>query len=432
MMRKKELRLRITKSAVFLLLFLLTIGSCLAILADVTRLLPTGSEYSLSDQALIQGEGIPFTALAAARTQNHTLIVSAQTSVSAKVSAAVSTYEYDEVTLSLTDDQYPRFHQLDFVKGAMFSTAVSGRNTDAAVISEKLATQVFASVDVIGSTFKVNGVKLTVVGVYREEPGILSQISTDGRCEVLVPYYTSVPGVPNTIQHLYLKNAPAEDKVSPAAKEKAAENADGADAKERDQDTAQVSAVSFREFDAQLGGKLARYEANDYSVQKRTVQQYRQILLFVAGLIAILFLLCWCVGSLSRTGRWAVRVHRSVEPLRPSPLIKKLILPVVLILVMIGVFLLIRFELFMPVQSIPEGDEILNFAAYYRAWIQSFQVYHLSVAQKYFQNLVLYGSNAASVLILLSAVWEILLFYQALRILRLFIKAREEKDEDAA
>lgn len=419
--------MRVIKSAVFLLLFALAAGLCLATLADAARLLPVGSGYALSDQELIQQNGIPFTTLAAAAGQNEELIVSGQTSTSARITSSVSAYEYDEVKLTLTDEYYLRFHDLSWVRGNLFSTAVPGRNADVAVISEKLATQVFASVDVIGSSIKINGVKLVIVGVYKEDSSILSQISTDGRCEVLVPYYTCVPSVPAQVQYLYIRNAPSSAQVAPV--KAGAPSDEETEPEPVGVDAEQVSALPLSELDSQLGGKLALYESVDYTKQMKSMVQYRALLIFVIGVVFLFFLLCWWVASLTKTARWAVRVHKSVVPLSIAKLLRKLILPAVLVVVMIGIFLLIRFELFMPAQVIPAGDEILNFAAYFAEWIRSFQQYHLSVADGFFRHVALYGANAAGALIFISAVFEILLLVQAFRFIRQYTLQREEDRE---
>lgn len=410
----------------FLLLFLLAAAIALTTAAEAASLLPAGIGYSLTPQKQSQGLGATFAQMAiAARENEENLILAADSSTLASAQSAAGNPYDKPVKVIFTGGDYQAFHLLRFIKGAMYTNDDPRVGADAAIISKDLAVAMFAGVDVVGAPIYINGTKLTIVGVFELGQSLFERICADGYAQVIVPYTTLLTDKPQYAAHLYVKNAPFDEKkLSPQQRQQARAQQEKA-GQPPALDSQRVSSVHLSELDASLGEKLALYEQIDYSERGKIAGQYVRLIWFILGIVLIVFLIRVSVISLSSTGVWALQVHKSVEKLRVGDLARRLILPLALLAAGAGIFYLIRFEIYVPAQIVPPGERILNVSYYIDQYIAAFQQHIGGSADPFYRNVIFYGANIACLFLIVAALFELLLLARAGKIAKRLI-AHEE------
>ena len=92
------------------------------------------------------------------------------------------------VRMVLTSPGYVDFTGLEIVRGAFFPAESCKYGQNAAVISEKLAKELFKSYDILGEEFELAGQQYMVTGIYSNKSSIISLLGSDGAQRVYVPY----------------------------------------------------------------------------------------------------------------------------------------------------------------------------------------------------------------------------------------------------
>lgn len=107
---------------------------------------------------------------------------------------AVGKYGATAETVQLygTTAAYGEIQGLDISLGRYIKTADVENASYVCVLSADAATDIVGFTDCIGETFGINGVKLTVVGVLREEENSFAAMMSGGTAAVYIPYTTLV------------------------------------------------------------------------------------------------------------------------------------------------------------------------------------------------------------------------------------------------
>lgn len=92
------------------------------------------------------------------------------------------------VSMVLSSPGYVDFTGLEIVRGSFFSAESCKYGQNVAVISEKLAKELFKSYDILGEEFELAGQQYMVTGIYRIKSSIISLLGSDGAQRVYVPY----------------------------------------------------------------------------------------------------------------------------------------------------------------------------------------------------------------------------------------------------
>lgn len=235
--------------------------------------------------------------------------------------------------------------------GTFFTPTSVAEHSRVAVISVQAADKLFRSAQVIGKTIELYGVPFSVVGVYDNNVSLLRHMSDDGVPDLLIPVTAM----------LDVNREARIDTLQLAAKPGMAVNGEA-------QAAAALKAI---------GANPSPYRTQNDALSQVRITQWRSLLLFLCGAAALLLLLRFAVrqcaaayASLRRKlaaldWRDAIRGERRMLLLRSFTVL-------VLAAGAAGLWELIRFRLYVPLDWIPE--QIIDVSFYYeklqRLWHQ--------------------------------------------------------------
>jgi putative ABC transport system permease protein len=165
----------------------------------------------------------------------------------------------------LTDENYFDLYPFEIIKGGRLSYLSVENGDKIAIISDILATSLFKSTNVIGSTLVIKNDKYKIAGVYKEDKSLLYTAAEDGYERVYIPYtaYNSE----NTQSKLFLNTLTTME----------TKNYDENRIGER------LTKV--------LGDKLSLYKCVNYKACKNIIFQNVKILYFLICMTVIVFLI---------------------------------------------------------------------------------------------------------------------------------------------
>ncbi len=178
--------------------------------------------------------------------------------------------------LVLTDENCFELYPFQMITGGRLDYLSVKNGDKVVVISDNLATSLFKSTDIIGSTLNIGGVKYKIAGVYRTNKSLLYSAAEDGYERVYIPYtsYTSPD-----------KNDSSFLDIMTTRKTK--------DYDDKDIDT-KLSKV--------LGDKLSLYKSVDYTDSKKIIYENIRILFFIIGIFIIVFLIKIIIKLIGEVG----------------------------------------------------------------------------------------------------------------------------------
>ena len=337
---------KMKKSLLLLLLF--------ALLFAASLLTGYGAEKQAEDEvpdgnryADASAETFSFGTLSSAAANQSALYVSGQTETEAKAENTDDSARKEDAVLVFTDGSYPKLHKLQIISGAFFSTESGLNNTDA-VISTNLAVLLFKTLDGIpGRTFTVNGTELTVVGVYTADKSFFGCLSSDGQDRIYVPYYSRTAGKNLTVSEIYIRETDEEESVS---------------------------TVSEEALDSGLGRKLALFHKTEYASEKALLRQRFRFALFFDGVAACVFLLVFLYRVLRKDALWLSDRVRRYESVTPWEVVKRCVLPLVLLAAVTLIAVGVSFPLYLPFTLTAES--VLEPKTYWDFAVSEVQAYH--------------------------------------------------------
>ena len=116
-------------------------------------------------------------------------------------------------SLDAFDTSYQEIKDITIVSGRFFSDSDIERRSKVAIVGTYIVQEMFAGLDPVGETIKLNGQPFTVIGVY-EESGDSTESSADNK--VSIPYTTAMRFLKNSKISTYYLLAENEDVVEQA------------------------------------------------------------------------------------------------------------------------------------------------------------------------------------------------------------------------
>lgn len=116
-------------------------------------------------------------------------------------------------TLDAVDVPYEEIKDVEIVSGRFFSESDVKNRLKVAVVGTYIVKELYAGMDPVGGTIKLNGQPFTVIGVYKESGGS-TEYSADNK--VTIPYTTATRFLKNKNITTYYLSAAAEETVDTA------------------------------------------------------------------------------------------------------------------------------------------------------------------------------------------------------------------------
>jgi hypothetical protein len=236
---------------------------------------------------------------------------------------------------------YRDYHQLELVSGTSIGRHSVDEHSRVAVISAEVSDQLYRSVQVIGKKMELWGAPFTVIGVFEEHDSLLRQMADDGIPDVLIPITTMLDIRPEAIiTGIELSAKP---------------------------DTALAGNAEVHQALSAIERNPASFRIGNRVLDHSWIAQYESLLLFVYGIAAIYLLLRFVPGQV-RLMIAGVKSRLTLEDwpdaLRTerSMLAKRGLVAAGLIVCAAAIWALVRFQLYVPPDWIPE--ELIDVAFY--------------------------------------------------------------------
>ena len=118
-----------------------------------------------------------------------------------------------QTTLDAVDTEYQDIQSVEIISGRFFTDTDISNRSKVAVVGTYIVQELYAGLDPVGETIKLNGQPFTVIGVYKES-GDSSETSSDNK--VTIPYTTATRFLKNENITTYYLSAANEDVVEQA------------------------------------------------------------------------------------------------------------------------------------------------------------------------------------------------------------------------
>lgn len=258
---------------------------------------------------------------------------------------------FASVGIISTNENYVNFHSINISKGAFDNTG--------AVISETLANRLFKSIDIIGAKFYLFDMEISVAGVYKPDKSFLTQISSDGKDYIIVPYSLNLTQN-NDVDYLYIK----------------------------DETSGNISTADEMELNTLLNGKLSNYVKVNLSENKKIVSQFKDMLFFLLGVIIFVVL--------SKNLLKFISAFINKENEKNIVFYIKFIATIVILII---IPIIVSIDLYIPVNFFPVDKNILNISHYVNLFINFIQSQNIN--SYYFYNNLYFWSILFFILLMI-------------------------------
>lgn len=247
-----------------------------------------------------------------------------------------------EAHIVATDALYTKFAALSFIKGGYWNACTDSEQGRVAVLDRAVATELFGSTDIIGMTFELEGKAYKIIGVAEQNSSAIKKLFQADSCHIYVPISA------------FMKNNPeAEIKEIQIAG-----NSSGR------MDTDEIKTVL-----SYIGKSPEKYNLSDFRKKKQLLLQKSRLIVFFIGFLAGLLLLklerktvrkvIYAISEDCKTD-FLQKVIRK----RYKELLRVLAVSVVLLYAAWHIWQMVRFELYIPAELIP--DELTDLAFFRR------------------------------------------------------------------
>lgn len=344
------------KLFIYTIVFALFMFMCISVRQQIISALPDAVEYASKNNT----DYITLSEMKeAVNNSDDIMTVNVQIRRNGTTEAYHTSLLSDDVNIILTDENYPDIHNINIITGNFFSETIS--ESDAVVISDSLANLLYKSIDIIGCQMILNGETKTISGVYKNNRGFISELSSNGLETVLVPinYQTDINDS-TKVESFYVKG-----------------------------NNRSIGNKEIQELDALLNNKLDLYKLNDLNSSKKLLVQLFNIIIFVIGLIAALKLLSVIIKNIKKIIHYII-ISNDLNNAIPSENVKLSILRIVLcVAFIIPIIAFCTFKLYIPEGFIPEHDRICDISYYYEYMLNFVQGIRLEDRWNYYQELIL-------------------------------------------
>lgn len=247
------------------------------------------------------------------------------------------------VKMVLSGYNYMDFSGLEIVKGTFFSADSCKYGQSVAVISKKLAQELFSSYDILGEEFDLVGQKFKVIGIYKNKSSIISLLGSDGAERVYIPYESL-----NQPDGAVIKTVILNDN----------------DIKEH--------AFKINEMENILKKSmtidLAAYKISDYYNAETIISQFKGLLIFIIGLCLFCFIGTWLFRYLGKCFLFLRNKTRDmyfIEFLKAEKrfVVKSMLISAIVISCLALLWSAMKFKLYIPSEFVPQ-DNIFDIGFY--------------------------------------------------------------------
>lgn len=257
---------------------------------------------------------------------------------------AISGNRYCPVKLVYSNDSLIDFLNIRLINGTFFSKDACDNARNVAVISDKLAEKLFSNFDVLGNELDMFAQKYRVVGVYQSNGSVISLIGSDGADRIFVP-----SGSSNNQESLRVNTILAKDDDFPSEKFRIRLIED------------MVSKIL--DIDRPL------FRILDFYPSYLIITQFGSAFVFLIGLCSIWLICILFVTFTKRRIKLFISLQKDMyffETLKNNKLKLVSLLGILLAFLgsIAGLFLIIRFHLYIPSEYIP-SDNIFDLGFYW-------------------------------------------------------------------
>ena len=298
--------------------------------------------------------------------------------------------QYHSVNAYYTDANLPDFIRLDMVDGCYFRIMEFPGQNKNIVISEEIAVAQFKTHKAVGYKLLFNEEEYTVCGVYRENNSLLSKVSSNGYSDVYLPYMAADELKSLPVHMIYV-------------------------------DTAITSYTN-----AVVGALSNITKLTVWPQHITSYPDLQDLMLFFRKLLTFMVGAAFIVVAAKRMWHYTVPAYRRFtadEHRREG--FPYLVRAVFWLLVGIGIFLSVRFELIIP-QSVLPKDNIFDFGYYANEILSALQAHHLLMLYDFHWSYSFTATFVYSGLILLTAVLFWIFFSKLLQLLRMIKEMNED------
>ncbi|WMJ22722.1 ABC transporter permease [Paludicola sp. MB14-C6] len=279
------------------------------------------------------------------------------------------------VELVLTNDNYNKTANLNLLHGEYFTVKMDAKLNKYVVVSDKLAFQIYHRFDATNMPVSINGETYIICGVYQANDSLLSNLSTNGKEQIFVPY-RSIENYDKMIIHqVYLRN----------------------------DNTFFAKGVVGQLWE--VLNKYIMYDSiSDYRDSIKVIKQSIRIPIFISGIILICVLMYYLVKRMQSF--WILIQNKSLSESQTFKrnIFKNSLILFILAISIFTVVKLIQFKLFIPQDFLPP-DNIFDIPFYLNSIVQNVQLSNTLMLYDYHKTLsylmyVTTGINAIVMVIL--------------------------------
>lgn len=232
-----------------------------------------------------------------------------------------------------TNAIYPKFGNIKLAGGSFFTESADKENSRVAVIDKKLAVKLFNTVEAVGNQITIFGQSFSVIGVISEGSTIITSMVDDGIPEIYIPGSTFFEfNKDAAISHMEIKS-PYSDTLGNNTK------------------------LVIKGLEA-INRNPENYTIIDFNIEKASLSNRPEILIFLLGFITILFAVFYIKREISSI---LGLIIQEVKVEYFSPVLKKNTTGLLLLLAktiavagfIILVWNLIKFNCYIPPELIP-------------------------------------------------------------------------------
>ena len=246
------------------------------------------------------------------------------------------------VCVDAVDASLTKFKSLNFVKGGYWSADTDIEQGMVGVIDSEAAVRLFGSTDVVGKMLKLEDKEYRIIGVMQEKTSLINKLFYDGRCHIYIP-----------ISSFMEDNKEAEIREVQIT-----------DSKEVRMDRNEIeAALGF------IGESPEKYSMMDFRKKSQQLRQKSQLIIFFIGLLieVMLFKLGKKIvfkALLLMKKECKTDYLQNVVKRRYRELLGTLVTIFAILCTAVFIILTIRFDLYIPVDLIP--DELIDLAFFGR------------------------------------------------------------------
>jgi hypothetical protein len=224
------------------------------------------------------------------------------------------------------NSEFFKFNSTSLLRGRLLSKEDVDKESNVIVIDEELAGKLFNSTDVLGRNIKIYDQEFKIVGVIAEENSVIDSFLYDGKPSLYMPItsFEDAKGASNIVT--IEVNTDNQSKVEAAIRN--------------------------------AGKNSSSYNFFELSKEEKLVSQNNKIILFILGTLLIIKL----IGLLKATFDRGLYLFKTVSE---KEVLKSMIYPtamaIVLILLIVGIWYIIRFQITIPKEYVPSDMPNLKF-----------------------------------------------------------------------